>query len=682
MRYTSSIRDIKGVGPKTALALEQAGLETVIDVIQLLPRDYEDYSRVTRIIDLTPGKVVLRGKFTNISSRRVKRGLHVTSAVLEDTSGKVPVTWFNQPYRASHLTGGQEYLVSGEFTFSQRRYQIMNPSVRGSDEVIEDGHSIVPIYRQIGGIKTALLRQVITEIRPLVTMLPEFLPEPLVAREELSSYADAMVALHFPETARDIERGRERIAYQEVVELLYAAHLNKTDNAALESWQIPFDLSGAQEFVTALPFRLTDAQRRAAWDIVQNFEAGEPMNRLLQGDVGSGKTVVAGMSAYMAARAGYQTALMAPTDLLARQHAETLAGLLEPLGVSVGLLVGSLSKKAKDQLKSQIAAGSVTIVIGTHALLQDDVAFHRLGFVVIDEQHRFGVLQRQKLLSKSQKMPHMLAMTATPIPRSLQLTMYGELTISLLDERPAGRLPIVTKLVSPYGRTKLYEVIDEEIMSGRQVYVVCPLIHDAETDENVSQLESRSVEAEIKRLRSGPFRHHRIGALHGKLKADEKQTVMVAFAAGELDILVSTTVVEVGVDIPNATIMLIEGAERFGLAQLHQLRGRVGRSDHQSYCYLLPSDGKQPTERLRELEKSNDGFYLAERDLELRGPGEIYGRMQHGVLNLQVANIADTRLLERVQRGIAWCEAEGIDLLHYEGMRRRVDKYRRLTTLN
>ena len=676
MRYTAPLDDIKGVGEKTALLFASAGIRTVYDLINFLPRTYEDYSHTTRIADLEPGNVVLAGTIQAVVSRRVRRGLSVTEAVLADESGKVPIVWFNQSYRAKQLQEHKKWLVAGEFAFSGRRYQLLNPSVQAYGGAVGAGQEIVPIYRQVAGLKTAQIRAVVAEVRPLIVMLPETLPEALVRHEKLMSHADAMTTLHFPDTQPNIEQARERIAYEELLALLYAAELNKRDNAALDSWRIPFSIDDARAFTAALPFTLTDAQRKAAWEIVQNFEAGQPMNRLLQGDVGSGKTVVAGMAAYMASRAGYQSAIMAPTELLARQHAETLQKVLEPLGATVGLLIGSMSAKAKRVLKEQIASGSVAVVVGTHALIQDTVRFHRLGFVVIDEQHRFGVAQRQALLAKSDKMPHLLAMTATPIPRSLQLTVYGELDISLLSERPKGRKPIITSIHSPNSRPQLYEVVDQQIAAGRQVYVVCPLI--AENDET----GLKSVEAEAKLLKNSVFKHRRIGLLHGKLTADEKQAVMQAFSDGALDILVSTTVVEVGVDVPNATVIIIEGAERFGLAQLHQLRGRVGRSDLQSYCYLVPSTSAKPSQRLRELERSNDGFYLAEKDLELRGPGEIYGTMQHGALNLRVATLADTRLMRRIQDAIAWARENNIDLLQCEALRRNVEGYRRLTTLN
>jgi len=400
------------------------------------------------------------------------------------------------------------------------------------------------------------------------------------------------------------------------------------------------------------------------------------MNRLLQGDVGSGKTVVAGLVACQVAHAGFQTAIMAPTEILATQHAETLNKLFQPLNINVGLLTGSVKGKARKELYEKIEKGAVDVVVGTHALIQEAVKFFRLGFVVIDEQHRFGVEQRQQLLKKSEFMPHLLAMTATPIPRSLALTVYGELDISILNELPKGRKSIITKIWSPNSRKQLYEQIDAELSLGHQAYIVCSLI-----EENPDN-EIRSVQAEYKKLQNSVFKHRKIGLLHGKLKPEEKDVVMRQFSNKELDILVSTTVVEVGVDVPNATVIVIEDADRFGLSQLHQLRGRVGRSDQQSYCYLVTSTSAKPSVRLKAIEKSNDGFYLAEVDLKLRGPGEIYGKAQHGALNLQIATLADTKLIARAQKQAKNFVESGQNLLQYKQLDAQVRYYQRLTTLN
>ena len=676
MNMSLPVGEIKGVGPKVAELLHAAGLFTIRDLIYFLPRKYEDFSKVTPISMVKPGKVTVRVQIEATRTSRVRRGLHITEATLKDATGKLPAVWFNQSYREIQLKSGDEFFMSGDFGLHYKKYQLQNPSVEkvGGEHINTD--RVLPIYREIKGVKSALLRKLLDELRPLITMLPETLPPELIKRQELVSHAEALLALHFPKSLAAVEKGRDRLGFEELFELTLASALNKQENSKLAGWHIPFEVTKAKEFVTQLPFQLTDAQRRATWEILQNFEAAIPMNRLLQGDVGSGKTVVAGFAGYMASLQGYQTALMAPTEILASQHASTLRSLLEPFGVEVVLLTGSVPKKAKEILKEHIARGKAHVVVGTHALIQDTVQFSKLGFVVIDEQHRFGVEQRQKLLHRSEHMPHMLAMTATPIPRSLALTVYGELDISILDERPAGRLPIHTKIWSPNSREQLYQKIDAELAAGRQAYVVCPLIDDS------PQSDHKSVETEYKKLRHGPLKHRRISLLHGQLKPAEKEAVMAEFAAGKADVLVSTTVIEVGVDVPNATVMLIESADRFGLAQLHQLRGRVGRSSYQSYCYLVPTTSAAPSQRLRELEKSNDGFYLAEVDLKLRGPGEIYGRAQHGSLDLKIASLADTKRIAEAQAAAKWFLKTGNNLVQYKQLRERVHHYQRVTTLN
>ncbi len=681
MNLATSLEKIKGVGVKTGEQFAAAGIHTVGDLITYLPRAYEDFSHVTKLSEISPGKVTIKARCEKIETRPVRRGMKVTTATLADDSGKVQAVWFNQPYRAAQLKDGGEFYFSGEFEFSYNRYQLTNPSAEKVSDMPKNAVAgevdrIVPIYRAVAGLKTQLVRKILAELKPLMTMLPETLPESIVKKEKLASYSNALLGMHFPETRDETEAARERLAFEELFQLLLASQLNKQESAKLEGWRIPFHQGVVKSFVQELPFDLTGAQRIAAWDILQDFEKATPMNRLLQGDVGAGKTVVAGLAARQAAHEGFQTALMAPTEILANQHAATLDALLSPLGVRVGLLTGSVKGKSREVLYAAIRSGEVDIVVGTHALIQSGVAFHKLGFVVIDEQHRFGVAQRQELLKKSEKMPHLLAMTATPIPRSLALTVYGELDISILNQKPANRKPIETKIWSPNSRSQLYALVDEQLKQGRQAYVICNLIDD--NPEN----DLKSVEAEYKRLKSSVFKHRTIGLLHGKLSPADKDAVMNEFSRGTIDVLVSTTVVEVGVDVPNATVMLIEDGDRFGLAQLHQLRGRVGRSEHQSYCYIIPSDSKAPSQRLKEIEKSNDGFYLAEVDLKLRGPGEIYGRAQHGALNLQVATLADTKLIARAQAAAKQFVASGENLLHYTQLASQVGMYQRLTTLN
>lgn len=680
MNLKTPLEQVKGVGPKIAIQLRTAGLETVGDIITFLPRRHDDFTGLAPIADLKPGKVTIRARCESISTRPVRRGLRLTTAVLADDSGKLNAIWFNQPYRTQQLGGSDdEFYFSGEFEYNYGRYQLTNPTAEIAKDMPVQAERLMPVYHSIHGLKSVTVRKVVEKLRPLMSVLPETLPVSIVRAEGLMGRAEAISAMHFPKTTEEVQRARDRLAFEELFELLLASWLNKLENQQLEGYHIPFEQSVVKQFVSNLPFELTGAQRRAAWDILQDFERKTPMNRLLQGDVGSGKTVVAGLAARQAASHGFQTALMAPTEILASQHAETLDKLLAPFGVRVGLLVGSLKGKARQTLYEQIANGEVDVVVGTHAVIQDKVSFKKLGFVVIDEQHRFGVDQRQKLLAKSGAdglMPHLLAMTATPIPRSLALTVYGELDLSILNERPKGRMPIKTEIVTPVGVPKMYERVDTEIANGRQAYVVCSLIDD--NPEN----DTKSVTAEHQRLKQTIFGHRQIGLLHGKMKPAEKEIIMQDFKARKYDILVSTTVVEVGVDVPNATTMIVENADRFGLSQLHQLRGRVGRGSHQSYCYLVMSSSNKPSERIREIEKSDDGFYLAEVDMKLRGPGEIYGRMQHGALNLQIATLADMALIARAQNAVKRFVKSPEEVARYKTTNSRVQYYQRLTTLN
>lgn len=655
---------------------ERLGVATIEDLLHYYPRAYENYGEIVRTAQVQPGKVTVLVNIVSTSSRYVRRGLHITEAVVKDDSGELRAVWFNQPYRERQLKTSEQLYMSGTYDLQNNRYVLMNPSAEKATAVDKSGQLIVPIYRETKGLSSHQICSVMQSVLPLADIIAETLPSDLLHNHKLLSLPKTLRGMHAPHSIEEAELARERLEFEELLAVLVAAVMNRKENAVLHAWRIAFDEDAAKRFVQSLPFRLTQAQRKAAWEIVQNFEAGQPMNRILQGDVGSGKTVVAAMAAYLAAQAGYQTAFMAPTEILARQHAETINKLLEPYHVTTGLLTSSVKGKARSSLLHNIEKGAVAVTVGTHALIQPIVKFHKLGFVVIDEQHRFGVDQRRTLLEKSIRMPHLLSMSATPIPRSLALTVYGELDISVLDELPAGRLPIITKLSSPNSRTQVYDAIDAQIAEGRQAYIICPQI------EASDEADDKSVERAFKKLAAGQLKHRSVAMLHGRMKPEEKEAIMSAFKDGLIDVLVSTTVIEVGVDVPNATVIVIEYADNFGLAQLHQLRGRVGRSTHQSYCYLIPSTSKAPTRRLRELEQSQDGFYLAEIDLQLRGPGEVYGRSQHGQLDLRLARLGDTKLTKQVREAAEWLLNEQVDLSKYPQLYARIEKMRRVITLN
>lgn len=676
MDIQAPLTTIKGIGAATAQKLQSIGLQTIGDLLYFFPRTYEDFSQITQLSAIKPGKVTVRAQVESVAGRYVRRGLHITEAVLDDSSGKVRAVWYNQPYRAAQLKKGEALYFSGEYELQRNRYVLSNPATEQEAAFVVSTGRIVPKYPETKAVKSLQIRRALRELLPVMAVLPETLPNKIIKRYELLPLGEALRQLHFPETTELLTTAQHRLAFEELLAIMLANQLNKQSVALTPSHSIPFQQTIASQFTRQLPFSMTAAQKRAAWEIIQDIERTIPMNRLLQGDVGSGKTVVAAMAILLASRSGLQSALLAPTELLAMQHAETLARHLEPLGIRLALLTGSLKAVARQQLQQSVASGEIDVVVGTHALFQNNTIFAQLGLVVIDEQHRFGVEQRSNLLKQGQLMPHLLSMSATPIPRSLQLTLYGDLDISIINQLPAGRQPITTRLLSPFQRHTAYDVAQQQIDKGRQIYIVCPTI----TEGNDSEM--KSVEAEYATLKTGTFANRRIGILHGQLKSDEKEAVMHSFKAGELDVLVTTTVIEVGVDVPNATVMIIEGAERFGLAQLHQLRGRIGRGKHASYCFLIPSSGKNPSERLMELEQSQDGFYLAEADLRLRGPGEIYGRLQHGNLNLKIAKLTDTQLIHETQAAAAWLLQTKTDLLQYKQLSDAVAGYRQIISLN
>jgi ATP-dependent DNA helicase RecG len=679
MGLNDPLTEVKGVGPAVAAKFKLLALKTIGDLIDYYPRRYDDYSAITPVRALTqPGPVTIEAKITSIKGRYVRRGMHITEAIASDETGSTRLVWFNQPYRESAMKRDQTYFISGNFELSHQRFAIQNPSTELASEFPVNTARIVPIYRETKGLNSRQIRQALKSLVPKIEALPETLPVKLVAKHKLMSRAEAVMAIHFPDDSEQLTTARRRLGFEEVFQLSLASLMNKLELSQEKAPPVVFEEGLAKRFVQHLPFQLTDAQRKVVWQIYLDMQKTQPMNRLVEGDVGAGKTVVAAMAAVMVLKGGHQVALMAPTELLARQHAETLYKLLEPLGYheQVGLLVGSLTAKQKQTARDKIKAGEIRFMVGTNALIQESVDMHSLELAIIDEQHRFGVDQRKELQAKAGHMPHVLSLTATPIPRSLALTLYGELDVSILDMKPGGRKPIETKIVSPTARPKLYEKIDQELATGRQMFIVCPLITESE------MLAASSAEKVYEDMSKKHFKHRRVGLLHGKQKATEKNAVMQQFVEGELDILVSTTVIEVGVDVPNATIMLIENAERFGLAQIHQLRGRVGRSTHQGYCYLMLDDSNAPSKRLRALESSNDGFKLAELDLELRGPGAIYGQAQHGQLDLRIAKLTDIKLIAEARQAAQEFIDSGEKLLNYKQLSAHVTRLRAITNLN
>ena len=691
MDITARLEVIKGVGPKTAEALEKRGFRTLKDLLYYFPRSYEDYQSQTNIVDIKPGRVILRGKIRNLKNLHTRRrNFVITQGEIYDETGAVRVVWYNQPYRIKNFDEKTTYYFTGQYDFKYNRYQITAPTVAAADEIEQKVDGFQPIYSAKGSFNSAWFKKLFEKIKPsFSTSVPDLLPlDSAPTYIKKGSRNQALFNIHFPKQKEDVDQAKRYLSYEEIFELILASQLNRQENQKLRAKPLVFNLDSTKEFLASLPFELTPAQKTAAWEIMQDLTKYTPMNRLLQGDVGSGKTIVSALAIFQAVKNGAQVALLAPTAILASQHAENLAKTLTTFGIKTGLLIGAT--KQKDDLKAQIKNGEIDLIVGTHALLTDDTIFHNLALVIIDEQHRFGVAQRQKLLEKvalnqekteeKYTAPHFLAMTATPIPRSLQLTIFGDLDVSIINQMPKGRQPILTKIINETNmREMLYPEITKHLEAKEQIYWICRLIEQDEDDP--LEKDQHTVMEEAKRLKK-IFSKYRIGILHGRMKAQEKDQVMEEFKNHQLDILVSTTVVEVGVDVPNATQIVIMNADRFGLAQAHQLRGRVGRGQKASQCFLITTGDNPPTTRLRELEKSNNGFYLAEVDLKLRGPGEVYGSMQHGELNLKIANLADTELIKDARAQAVKFAANPQNMLKYKELSQSISKFQQLTTLN
>ena len=675
MTLDTPIQKIPRIGPIFQKKLKKMRIETVEDLLWHFPYRYEDFSNICAISKIkTNEKCCIAGKILEIkSSRTWKRRMSLTQAVVEDKTGAIKIVWFNQPYLTKTLKQGDNVCLAGKVTWDNDGLYLSNPAYEklsrneyDSSDLTHMGR-LVPVYSETQGLSSRWLRYI---IKPLIgqfsNVLTDVLPPQVVREHKLLPINQAIFQVHFPESITIAERARQRFSFEQLFLIELFVLRQRAKLAQEKSAVIPLKLELMQKFVKSLPFKLTDAQKKSSWQILKDLEKPRPMNRLLEGDVGSGKTVVAVMAGLNVIKAGFQAAFMAPTEILAKQHFQEVAKLLADFKIDIGILTGKtdrfISKKLKKEpieisrakLLEKIEQGKIDILIGTQALIQDKVKFGKLALVILDEQHRFGVGQRARLTQQKEFVPHLLSMTATPIPRTLALTIYGDLDLSLIDEMPKGRKKVITKVVAPANRRKSYEFIRDQIKKHRQVFVICPRIdatnNNTDSKQALSWADAKAVKQEYEKLDKEVFPELKIEMLHGRLAAKEKEKIMKDFKNKKTDILVSTSVIEVGIDVPNATVMMIEGAERFGLAQLHQFRGRVGRGPHQSYCFLFTDSPAQRTrQRLRALVSSQNGFDLAEKDLKIRGPGDFSGARQWGIPDLLMASLTDLSLVEKTR---------------------------------
>ena len=626
-----SLSTIRGIGPARLKAFEAAGIRSVRDLVMFLPRDYRDLSAFTPLCEVRPGDTVsVRVRVAGEVSQRRARKLVITKVYVTDGSETMAVVWYNQPWLKDQLTRDRELLLYG-------RCEARGGTIQLSCPTIEQETGLIPVYRNISGVPAKAMRQCMeAALKVCEGQWPDELPESIRRRHGLCERNFAMRNAHFPDSREALEAARRRIAFEEL--LLYQVALTLCRRRGEPGVQIASDEADLEEYWGKMPFPPTGAQKRVLQEIASDMRTPNAMARMVQGDVGSGKTAVAFGAIYMAVRGGYQAALMAPTEVLARQHYEGAKAMLEPLGMKAGLLVGSLTQKQHRIAHEAIASGEWDVVIGTHALITEGVEYKNLGLTVTDEQHRFGVRQRTELSRKGEA-PNVLVMSATPIPRTLSLILYGDLDISIIDELPPGRKGVKTRIVPEDKRQGMYGFLRSEVHKGRQVYVVCPLVEESEA------VDALPAEVVYENLRTRDLPDLRIELVHGRMKAADKDAVLEKFRRGEADVLVSTTVIEVGVNVPNASVMVVENAERFGLAQLHQLRGRVGRGSDEAWCFLMA----EPNDRLKFLASTTDGFKIAQKDMELRGPGDLFGTRQSGSIVCGVGTLAgDTQLLKEV----------------------------------
>ena len=731
-----SIEKLKNVGTRNAPRLHRLGVKTLKDLLWHFPTRYDDYSETVPIADIALNqKVNIQGEVVKITTKgifsRLRRGLggqarrmFITNAIVKDASGAVKAVWFNQPFIENQLPEGAFVSLAGKVKTGKNGTYLSSPTyeritdyglritdsennnpqfaIRNSQSNLKHTKGLVPVYPETEGVTSKYLRFLIKPLLPNI-QLNDPTPETILKKYNFPSLADAVKNIHFPQSEDNARIAKERLAFDDLMLFQIKALMERRKMNQLKSVPIFFNEELVKSFTANLPFELTKDQKIAAWEILKDLEKKYPMNRLMEGDVGSGKTVVALIAAYQIAKAarpdggrGYQTVFLVPTEVLANQHFKTMSSLVNDAGIKIGLLTASMSKLnnedvPKKVLKEKISSGDIDIIIGTHAVLQKDVSFGKLALLVIDEQHRFGINQRASLVKNKDLIPHLLSMTATPIPRTLALTIYGDLDISIIREKPKNRQKIITKISTPSGKKENYQFIRSEIKNGRQVFVVCPRIEvsDPKSEVKTSGRQSKmnilwadvkAVEEEYKKLSQEVFPDLKVAMLHGKMKPKEKNQIMNEFKNGWHNILVSTSVIEVGIDVPNATIMMVESAERFGLAQLHQFRGRVGRSEHQSYCLLFSSSGDRSTnQRLKALVDCDDGFELAEKDMAIRGPGEFMGTKQSGIPDLAMASLANVDLIKKARLEARLLLKEDPSLSRYLLLKERLNEFQKMT---
>ena len=646
--FGRSIKYVKGVGEARARLLAKLGIYTVDDAVKFFPRDYQDRSVLKKITEIQDGEecAVKASLVSDVTESKPRRNLSIIKALVSDGTAFLSLTWFNQSYIKNSLENGVEYIFFGKVKRSGMRLEMHNPVIETAEQFGKNTGRILPVYSLTKGLTQTHLRKIIeNSLRLTEDKFEEILPQDMRESYNLSQISFSYEEIHFPQSFQHMEQARRRLVFEELLILQLSLLKAKGINTKQKGNKFkPVDIN---PLLNKLTFKLTSAQKKVFEEICNDMQSDKKMNRLIQGDVGSGKTIVAVMAIYLAAKNEYQSAFMVPTEILAEQHYRSAGPLFEELGISVRLLTGSTKKKEKEEIKAFTKEGKIDVLIGTHAILEDDTEFYKLGLVITDEQHRFGVRQRAKLSIKGEN-PDLLVMTATPIPRTLTLTLYGDLDVSIIDELPPDRKPIDTYAVNESYRERIYNFIRKNVAEGRQAYIVCPLVEDSD------EIEAESAEGLAERIRDNELKGLRVGLIHGKMKSAEKEKVMRKFVDGQLDVLVSTTVIEVGVNVPNANLMVIENAERFGLSQLHQLRGRVGRGKYKSYCILFnQSKSDISRQRMDIMTSTNNGFVISEKDLELRGPGDVFGVRQHGLPELKIANLyRDMDILKDVQKTV------------------------------